>query len=185
MNHMNMAGMNPGAGGPVGGIPMMNTGSSAPRNDPNGHNSNNPSDPVVLLNTYIYDYFLKKGYHDCARALVQDESVPINTTKSPRRDTEVNGVDSEMGDSKDDIKKIPDDLPRPSLIGDSQHSSFLFEWWTLFWDIWAAQRKKGRSPDAMQYLQHAQVYNRPFPIFVLSLFPNYIFCSHFISLHRT
>lgn len=159
MNQMNMAGMNPGAAGAaaVGGIPMMNTGSSsAPRSDNSNHsNPDAMGGPVVQLNTYIYDYFLKKGYHDCARALVQ-ESVPLHTTKAPRRDTEVNGVDSEMGDSKDEVKKIPDDLPRPALTGDS-HSSFLFEWWSLFWDIWAAQRRKGKSPDAMHYLQYAQV----------------------------
>lgn len=143
----------------MGGFPMTNNGSSAPRNDLNSLNDT----MVVQLNTYIYDYFLKKGYHDCARALAKDESVPLNTTpqtKQSRRDGEVNGVDGDtmMSDSKDDTKsKIPDDLPRPSLNGDPQQTSFLFDWWNLFWDIFSAQRKKGRSTDAVQYLQHTQV----------------------------
>lgn len=159
MNQMNMGGANPNAGGPVGGYPMANSGSSAPRND-----INNNEIMVAQLNTYIYDYFIKKGYHDCARALAKDDSVPLNTTpqsKQTRRDGEVNGVDGDtmMTDSKDDAKtKIPDDLPRPNLNGDPQQTSFLFDWWNLFWDIFSAQRRKGRSSDAtMQYLQHTQV----------------------------
>jgi hypothetical protein len=164
MNQINVAGMNPGAGGPVGGIPMMNSGSSAPRGDPN---ANVQDSMVVRLNTYIYDYFLKRGYHDCARALVQDESIPINTSPASksapghRRDGDVNGVDPDgmLADSKEDIKsRIPDDLPRPNLNGDPQQTSFLFDWFNLFWDIFWAQRKRGKSDDVMQYIQHTQVW---------------------------
>ncbi|EFR02894.1 OefA protein [Nannizzia gypsea CBS 118893] len=177
MNQMNMQGMNPsvampgnavpvgvpgvgvpGGGMPMGGIPMINSASgSAPRSEPN---QNLQDTMATQLNTYIYDYFLKRGYHDCARALVQDESVTLNTTIAPhkgtphRRDGEVNGVDSEEG--KEDMKsRIPDDLPRPNL-GDSQQTSFLFDWFNIFWDVFSAQRKKPRSNDAMQYLQHTQ-----------------------------
>ncbi|EEQ33247.1 OefA [Microsporum canis CBS 113480] len=177
MNQMNMQGMNPGVampgnvvpvgvpgvgvpggGMPIGGIPMMNSASgSAPRSEPN---QNLQDTMATQLNTYIYDYFLKRGYHECARALVHDESVTLNTTTAPhkgtphRRDGEVNGVDSEEG--KEDIKsRIPEDLPRPNL-GDSQQTSFLFDWFNIFWDVFSAQRKKPRSNDAMQYLQHTQ-----------------------------
>lgn len=163
MNQMNVGGMNPGAGGPVGGIPMINSASTAPRD---GAMHNVQETMINHLNTYIYDYFLKRGYHDCARALVQDESIKLNTegpTKtSPghRRDGDANGVDGDtmMGDSKDGEKiKIPDDLPRPNLPSDSQQSSFLLDWFSLFWDIFWAQRKRGNSNDAKQYLQHTQV----------------------------
>ena len=162
MNQMNVAGMNPGVGGPVGGVPMMNNGSSAPRND---GTMNNPEVMINNLNTYIYDYFLKRGYHDCARALIQDESIKLNTdpgTKtSPgnRRDGDVNGDgDAMMTDGKDGEKiKIPDDLPRPSLPSESLQSSFLLDWFSLFWDFFWAQRKKGNSHDVRQYLQHTQV----------------------------
>ncbi|KAJ9353267.1 hypothetical protein DTO280E4_7456 [Paecilomyces variotii] len=162
MNQMNVGGMNPGAGGPVGGIPMINSASTAPRD---GAMHNVQETMINHLNTYIYDYFLKRGYHDCARALVQDESIKLNTegpTKtSPghRRDGDANGVDGDtmMGDSKDGEKiKIPDDLPRPNLPSDSQQSSFLLDWFSLFWDIFWAQRKRGNSNDAKQYLQHTQ-----------------------------
>ncbi|KAJ5096293.1 hypothetical protein NUU61_005649 [Penicillium alfredii] len=160
MNPMNVAGMNPGAGGPVGGVPMINNGSTAPRND---GNMNNPEIMINNLNTYIYDYFLKRGYHDCARALVQDESIKLNTDSntSPgnRRDSEMNGIDGDpmMTDGKDGEKiKIPDGLPRPSLPSESQQSSFLLDWFSLFWDFFWAQRKKGNSNDVRQYLQHTQ-----------------------------
>ncbi|KAL2839792.1 hypothetical protein BJX68DRAFT_279325 [Aspergillus pseudodeflectus] len=161
MNQMNVAGMNPGVGGPVGGVPMVNNGSMAPRND----GSMNPDIMINNLNTYIYDYFLKRGYHDCARALVKDELVklntepPIKTSPGQRREGDMNGVDGDamMTDGKDGEKlKIPDDLPRPSLVSESQHTSFLLEWFSLFWEFFWSQRKKGHSADVRQYLQHNQ-----------------------------
>ncbi|PGG98816.1 hypothetical protein GX51_06612 [Blastomyces parvus] len=167
MNQMNVAGMNPGAGGPVGGIPMMNNGSSAPRSDPNGQNLQ--GDNIVQLNTYIYDYFLKRGYHDCARALIQDESFTMSTSPASkstphRRDGEMNGVDGDAmaTDSKDDVNKarVPDDLPRPNIPpgpgGDVQQTPFLLDWFNLFWDIFLAQRKRSKNPDAMHYVQQTQ-----------------------------
>jgi hypothetical protein len=163
MNQMNVTGMNPGAGGPVGGVPMMNNGSTAPRND--GNVNNIPETMINNLNTYIYDYFLKRGYHECARALVKDESIKLNTepptkTSPGHRREDMNGVegDAMMTDSKDgDKMKIPDDLPRPNLASESQQSSFLLDWFSLFWDFFWAQRKKGNSNDVRQYLQHTQV----------------------------
>lgn len=163
MNQMNVTGMNPGAGGPVGGVPMMNNGSTAPRND--GNVNNIPETMINNLNTYIYDYFLKRGYHECARALVKDESIKLNTephtkTSPGHRREDMNGVEGDaiMTDSKDGDKiKIPDDLPRPNLASESQQSSFLLDWFSLFWDFFWAQRKKGNSNDVRQYLQHTQV----------------------------
>lgn len=151
-------GMNPGVPGPVGGVPMMNNGSAAPRND---GPMNNPEYMISQLNTYIYDYFLKRGYHDCARALIQDETIKLNTgpgTKTSPGD--VNGVDNDamMTDGKDGEKiKIPDDLPRPSLPNESLQSSFLLDWFGLFWDFFGAQRKRGNNQDVAKYLQHTQV----------------------------
>ncbi|KAJ5528606.1 hypothetical protein N7527_001999 [Penicillium freii] len=164
MNQMNV-GMNPGAGGPVGGVPMINNGSTASRND---GTMNNPETMINNLNTYIYDYFLKRGYHDCARALLQDENIKLNTDNNPktspgnRRDGDVNGMDPDamMTDGKDGDKiKIPDDLPRPNLPNESS-ASFLLDWFSLFWEFFWAQRKKGNSNDIMKYLQHNQNFMR-------------------------
>lgn len=164
MNQINMAGMNSGVGGPVGGVPMMNNGSAPPRND--GNINAIPETMIVNLNTYIYDYFLKRGYHDCARALVKDESIklntepPIKTSPGHRRDADANGIEGDgmMTDGKDGEKiKVPDDLPRPNLASESQQSAFLLDWFSLFWDFFWAQRKKGNSNDVKNYLQHTQV----------------------------
>ncbi|KAL4972725.1 hypothetical protein BDW66DRAFT_116473 [Aspergillus desertorum] len=163
MNPMNVGGINPGVGGPVGGVQMGNNGSMVTRND--GSMNNSPEVMIGNLNTYIYDYFLKRGYHDCARALVKDESIklntepPIKTSPGQRREGEVNGVDGDavMADSKDGDKlKIPEDLPRPNLNSESQSSSFLLDWFSLFWEFFWSQRKKGNSADVRQYLQHTQ-----------------------------
>lgn len=160
MNQMNMPGMNPGVGGPVGGVPMINNGSTAPRND--GNVNNIPETMITNLNTYIYDYFLRRGYHDCARALVQDDSFKLNTdpaAKTSPGNRDMNGIDGDamMTDGKDGDKvKVPDDLPRPSLSNESQHSSFLLDWFSLFWDFFWAQRNKGNRNDVRQYLHHTQ-----------------------------
>jgi hypothetical protein len=139
---------------------MMNNGSTASRND---GAMTNPDVMINNLNTYIYDYFLKRGYHDCARALVQDESVKLNTDNNPKtspgnRRDDVNGMDPDamMTDKDGEKIKIPDDLPRPSLPSESP-SSFLLDWFSLFWDFFWAQRKKTNGGDIRQYLQHNQV----------------------------
>lgn len=162
MNQMNVAGMTPGVGGPVGGTPMMNNGSTAPRNDAS---MMSPERMIDNLNTYIYDYFLKRGYHDCARALLQDENFKVNTDQGTKsspgsKREDVNGIDGDamMTDGKDGEKiKIPDDLPRPSLPNESLQSSFLLDWFSLFWDLWLAQRKRGSNREVNQYYQHTQV----------------------------
>ena len=162
---MNMVGVNPAAGGPVGGgMMMMNNGALAAPNTPS--NANSQENMKLKLNTYIYEYFLKLGHHDHARALLRDEKFSISTkhaTKtSPgrRREGELNGVDENSMDteSKDDFN-IPDDLPRPDLPSDCPQSTFLLDWFCLFFDIFAAQRNKKPGPDnpASQYLQQTQV----------------------------
>ena len=160
---MNMAGMNPGVGGPVGGgMIMMNNGAPATPSNTNG-----PESMRQRLNTYIYDYFLNFGYHDHARALFNDAKFDLMTKpaikSSPgrRRDGEVNGVDENSmdTDSKDDLV-IPDDLPRPSVPNECPGSAFLLDWFCLFFDIFQAQRKKPIQGDpnfAHQYLQQTQV----------------------------
>jgi hypothetical protein len=160
---MNMAGMNPAAGGPVGGgmIMMMNNG-----NHPPAASSSSHSDLKRRLDTYIYDYFLKNGHHEHARALLRDESIKLNThphtkaSPSRRRDNEMNGIDENAmdTDSKDDVNKIPDDLPKPD-VPDNAQSGFLYAWFGLFFDIYGASRNKkpDDSSTAAQYLQQTQV----------------------------
>ncbi|KAH0542207.1 hypothetical protein GP486_008655 [Trichoglossum hirsutum] len=173
MNNMSMAGMN-SVGGPVGGMPMMNNGTGGQRDD-NIHNNND----TTLLNTYIYDYFLKNGLHSCARSLL-NSNAPLKTASdgpnqrtSPnmRRDADGNvlgnGVDEnamDTGDSKDGGNGKREDLPDAKVPQDCPTNSFLFDWWCVFWEMFGAQRKGGRNGEgggaAMAYMQHTQAQQR-------------------------
>lgn len=155
INMAGMAGMNAMPGGPVGGVPMMNSGSAAPRNEP----PVNQDGLHMQLNTYIYDYFLKRGQFDIAKMLLTDESIKLDTDHDPKTSPNMNGADGDtsMTDGKDEKIKIPDGFPRPRVPIDNGNS-FLFEWFSLFWDIFAAQRKRGTSnPMTQQFVQHSQV----------------------------
>lgn len=152
---MNMAAMNPAAGGPVGGaMGMMNNAAT-----PNNHAEPNES-LKIQLNTYIYDYFLKHGFHDCARALLKEDRIILNTApnakQSPGR--QVNGIDDSMDtDSKEDY---PSDLPRPKVPDSPPGSSFLFDWYCIFSEMFVAQRQKGKPGQlnvTRQYLAQTEV----------------------------
>ncbi|KAJ9657753.1 hypothetical protein H2201_008066 [Coniosporium apollinis] len=143
--HMNMAGMN-AAGGPVGGAPMM----------ANGPAGLTPHDNRLLLNTYIYDYFLRNHHYEIARVILTSD-LPLNTKEESPSRRDVNGVGDGMdGDSKDDIQKRPDDLPSAAIPPNSSENSFLFDWWGQFWDVFSAHRNKPIKPGsgAVTYLQH-------------------------------
>ncbi|CZT41636.1 related to Som1 protein [Rhynchosporium secalis] len=158
MNNINMGGMNPMAGGPVGGgMPMMNNGAGA-RPQPMPPTNN---DQRSQLNTYIYEYFLRNGMYDCARSLLNSQQ-PINVEKhSPGGNRENGTGDEGDGDSKDDIdSKQPNDLPNPAIPKECPESCFLYEWWCLFWDMFNAQRGKGEARSVLQYVNHTQSQSR-------------------------
>ena len=164
-----MANMNP-MGGPVGApIPMMNNGAINPQlaaaaaaaSRQQQANDNQRG----VLNTYIYEYFIRYNMYDCARSLLNSEQ-PVNVQKDAagrRRDENgntINGVgeDPMDTDTKDDIDpKLPDDLPQPKLPMPTSDTSFLYEWFCLFWDIYNAQRAKGGNGNVNQYVAHTQV----------------------------
>jgi hypothetical protein len=161
--NVNMANMN-AMGGAVGGpMPMMNNGAVAPavaaRQVPNDNQR-------TLLNTYIYEYFIRYGMYECARTLLASDQ-QVNVLKdgpNRRRDENGNTIGNGVGDdpmdtdSKDEMDaKLPDDLPAPKLPMQPSETSFLYEWFCLFWDIFHAQRTKGGSGPVSQYLSHTQV----------------------------
>ncbi|KAH6605568.1 hypothetical protein Trco_004721 [Trichoderma cornu-damae] len=155
-------------GGPVGGapMPMMNNGAMNPQIAAAAaarqqHISENQRS---VLNTYIYEYFLRHQMFDCARALLaSDQQVNVNKEAAGRRENSnaLNGVDDPMDtDSKDDGEsKLPEDLPPPKLPMPASDTSFLYEWFCVFWDIFNAPRAKGGSGMVNQYVQHTQNNN--------------------------
>ncbi len=160
-----MVNMNP-MGGPVGGgapMPMMNNGpgmaqpgSAAAARQQQQLNDNQRG----VLNTYIYEYFIRYGMYDCARSLLSSDQ-QVNVSKDGAKSgNAVNGVgdDAMDTDSKDDIdSKLPEDLPPPKLPMPASDTSFLYEWFCLFWDIYNAQRAKGGNGTVNQYVAHTQV----------------------------
>ncbi|KFY71955.1 hypothetical protein V499_07876 [Pseudogymnoascus sp. VKM F-103] len=159
-----MAALNAMGAGAVGGaVPMMN----------NGVPGNQRALPVddsqqrARLNTYIYEYFICNEMYDCARALINSEQ-PVNLLKgSPNQQRDANGnpVDGAGSDDMEDTKegidmKRPDDLPAPNLPRESSESCFLFEWWSLFWDMFNAQRGKSESQNAQRYANYTQAQSR-------------------------
>ncbi|TEA08736.1 Transcriptional activator somA [Colletotrichum sidae] len=166
----NMANMN-AMGGPVGApVPMMNNGGPVAPQIPGSRQVPVPTETQrTLLNTYIYEYFLRHQMFDCARSLVNGDH-QINVTKdgpNRRRDENGNLLGNGLGDdpmdtdSKEDIDaKLPDDLPAPKLPMPASESSFLYEWFCLFWDIFHAQRTKGGNGPVNQYVSHTQQQSR-------------------------
>jgi hypothetical protein len=152
-------------GGPVGApVPMMNNGAVATQAAARGPSQD--ENRRTLLNTYIYEYFVRCGMHDLARAMVNSDQ-PMNISKdlaSRRRDENGNVLGNGLGDdpmdadSKDDMdSKLPDDLPAPKIPMPSSETSFLYDWFCLFWDMFQAQRSKTGVQAVNQYVSHTQV----------------------------
>lgn len=148
-------------GGPVGApMPMMNNGNAPPL----GPQKNSRT----LLNTYIYEYFLRFEMYDCARAVLNsDPQLNVKKDKREIRDENGNVTTNGLGDdpmdtdSKDDIDgKRPEDLPAPSLPTSQTDSCFLHEWFCIFWDILNAQKGHSTSAQVKQYVGHTQAQNR-------------------------
>jgi hypothetical protein len=170
--NVSMANMNP-MGGPVGGpppVPMMNNGTAVAAAAASARQQQvqqqqaqqqaqqqQVTDQRGQLNTYIYEYFIRQGMYDCARALLASNQ-PVNVNKEDVKGSAVNGVgdDNMDTDTKGDLNKLPDDLPPPKLPMSSD-TSFLYEWFCLFWDIYNAQRTKGGNGNINQYVAHTQV----------------------------
>lgn len=168
MNNVNMANMN--MGGPVGGasMPMMNNGAVAPQTAPRQLQVNDTPHNRTLLNTYIYEYFLRYGMFDCARAILNSDSQVKVQKDSPgaRRDENGNILGNGLGDdpmdtdNKDELDaKRPEDLPAANVPTPLPDSCFLFEWFCLFWDMFNAQKgnKGAGAPQVHQYVSHTQV----------------------------
>ncbi|KAK4175134.1 hypothetical protein QBC36DRAFT_190575 [Triangularia setosa] len=155
MNNMaNMAGM----GGPVNApMSMMNNGGLAPqaaqRHGPDGQHR-------TLLNTYIYEYFIRSGMWECARAVLQADN-EINVKKQSPGHSNGLGDDPMDTDSKDLLDKRPDDLPAPNVPMAVTDSCFLFDWFSLFWTMFSHQKGPGHTSQVVnQYVQHTQAQSR-------------------------
>ena len=165
MNQMSMTGNMAGFPGhpALGNMPM-------PDNIPNGAVGRMGDDHIeeanyeAKLNSLIYGYFFNRGQYDVARSL--KESGASFDPPIVHSDNEMNGADNMQTDSKDGINDIkpPLDLPDvKGLMNDGQGGPFLLSWFTLFWDVYFAQRKDRRATaNASIYVNHTQVCSHRF-----------------------
>lgn len=70
------------------------------------------------LHTYMYDYFLKRGWQNTARSFLQEARLTSDYY-------------------------VPIDAPE----------GFLYEWWTVFWDIFDANHSRTGTSQAAIYLE--------------------------------
>ena len=146
MNHDGMNGIN--AGGP-----MAMTNGANPAATQNVMPAERDNEMKMKLNAYIYDYLLKNEQWEVARAL-HKSSLTIRYRK---------GDGDSMEDSKDDIElKKPPDLPMPGDVPTmANDNSFLFDWFSIFWDIFLAPRTRNnpgvKQNPALQFMENAKV----------------------------
>ena len=159
MNQINMAGM-PATNGLAPQMGMVN-------NVPNGVPPVRAADEQdgggykAKLNTAIYDYLIKNGEWACARELLKSKLEVQIAKPSPGR--RPNGVDENAmdTDTKDDLdSQRPSDLPLPAAGPTSMgsDSSFLLDWYSVFWDMYLAKnpRATNKNQNAVQYIQQTQ-----------------------------
>jgi hypothetical protein len=104
-----------------------------------------------MLNTYIYDHLCRLKLWDLARSFHQ--SCPIKAEKTKK---EMNGDDGMDTDSKDGPPR-PDDLPVPNIGHHYSQNSFLFDWWSQFWDVYGTARGKPVGGMTAQFYAHNMV----------------------------
>lgn len=148
--------------GPPGPNPMMNN-CAVPQPAGQRPQQNNHEHKQRLLNTYIYEYFMRNEMFDCARTLLSaDPGIKVQDGPNTRRDENGNIIangDSMDVDSKEGIdSKGSEGLPLPQVPNQTMDNPFLFEWFNLFWDMFTAQKHKQGDPRAIAYMGHHQVY---------------------------
>jgi len=140
-----MAAMNAN-GGPVDGTPIMGAmGHPGMRMEQPG------GGPAGMLNTYIYDYFLRNNHLQAARAMLETGELTLQTEppQKPSPKNRPNGIDA---------MNSREEFPEPKLPQNQvADNSFLHDWWVQFWDIFSANR--GRTAPAAkstQYIGHTR-----------------------------
>lgn len=150
---MNMANM----GGPVGGgsgvAPQMNAGT--PGNS-GGFNMTSDAMSTKVLNTAIYDYFLRNSHYKLAEQLYSEVEIEIkpDTKQSPnqRNGQQANGIDDSADvDSKDNAALLgrPTGLP---MARNPAEGPFLQDWWSTFWDVYSNRKNRSNTANTQSYL---------------------------------
>ncbi|KAI9289804.1 hypothetical protein BC943DRAFT_82993 [Umbelopsis sp. AD052] len=124
------------------------------------------------LHDYIYDYLVKMNFKDTAFAFA-DES-KINTSNTVTNDSKKNGdslsaaldsmdtsarVDHTQKSPHSNKKRTPANLPNVKVPFDAP-GGFLYEWWVIFWEVFAAKNNRSTNRDAIAYVEAQQRLKR-------------------------
>lgn len=127
---------------------------------PVSHSTTQGNSPSRRSNKGNEDTFATNGLNEADQSL--DVSIPtLENTKSEqnwnRKGHEEEGL-KEGSDEKPPnapSSRSSQDLPSSSVPIDAP-SGFLYEWWSIFWDIYSARSGKGGSGQASAYISHTQ-----------------------------
>ncbi|CAG8551591.1 34804_t:CDS:10 [Gigaspora margarita] len=104
-----------------------------------------------LLNAYVYDFLKRSGAIETAKAYLREGDFQ-SVVKNDGTTNSINGTGGSSSDN--DNTSLPDvDVPVQAPEG------FLYEWWTVFWDIYSAKLNRPGTADAQRYVVDQQMRN--------------------------
>ncbi|CAG8532404.1 1840_t:CDS:2 [Dentiscutata heterogama] len=114
--------------------------SAHPQVDQNQRNGMHIKREQRLLNAYVYDFLKRSGAIETAKAYLREGDFQGVV----KNDGTANSINGNGGSSSDnDNTSLPDvDVPVQAPEG------FLYEWWTVFWDIYSAKLNRPGTTEA-------------------------------------
>ncbi|RIB21603.1 hypothetical protein C2G38_2034257 [Gigaspora rosea] len=104
-----------------------------------------------LLNAYVYDFLKRSGAIETAKAYLREGDFQ-SVVKNDGTTNSINGTGGSSSDN--DNTSLPDvDVPVQAPEG------FLYEWWTVFWDIYSAKLNRPGTADAQRYVVDQNMQN--------------------------
>jgi len=102
-----------------------------------------------LFNSYVYDFLKRSGAHETARTYLREgENLKIKNDGA----NSINGGGN-SGSDNNVGGPLPDaDVPVQAPEG------FLYEWWTVFWDIYSVKLNRQGTMEAQRYVAEV-IYN--------------------------
>jgi hypothetical protein len=118
---------------------FLSTHSQADQNQRNGMKQREQA----LFNSYVYDFLKRSGAQETARTYLREGGENI---KLKNDGNSINGNANSSSDSDGNAPLPEADVPVQAPEG------FLYEWWTVFWDIYSAKLNRPGTMEAQRYV---------------------------------
>ncbi|ORZ29819.1 hypothetical protein BCR44DRAFT_1039887 [Catenaria anguillulae PL171] len=108
-----------------------------------------------MLNLYIFDYCRKRNYTATALCFYNEvlASDPASSSAAhPPADTASNPGGTPAAGTHPRVSEFSQ-IPPVSIPIDSPDGGFLYEWWTVFWDMFKARTMSGGSREALVFFE--------------------------------